>query len=252
MEDILDGWERGRLSQLEAAEILGMSERTFRRYARRFEADGEEGLADRRLGRRSGRAVPEAEAENVARLYRERYHGFTVKHFHEHLAEDHGFRRGYTWTRVFLQRGGLVVKAKRRGAHRRKRERRPLAGMLLHQDGSRHAWIEGLGSLDLIVTMDDATSEVHSAFPVEEEGTMSSFQGLIETVTAKGLFCALYTDRGSHYFFTPEAGGKVSREEPTQVGRALAHLGIEHNAAYSPEARSRRLGLRGRDAIAMA
>jgi transposase len=239
IEDILDGWETGRLSQLEAAEVLGMSERTFRRYARRFEADGDDGLADHRLGRRSGRAVPEAEAESVARLYRERYQGFTAKHFHEHLVDDHGFRHGYTWTKVFLQRRGLAVKAKRRGAHRRKRPRRPLAGMMLHQDGSPHAWIEGLGPLDLVVTMDDATSEIYSAILVEEEGTMSSFSGLIETVAAKGLFCSLYTDRGSHYFLTPEAGGKVSKAEPTQVGRALAQLRIEHIPAYSPEARGR-------------
>jgi transposase len=239
LEDVLDGWEAGRLSQLEAAEILGMSERTLRRYARRFEADGEEGLIDRRLGRRSGRAVAETAAAEVERLYRERYRGFTVKHFHEHLAEDHGFRHGYTWTKVFLQRRGLAVKAKRRGAHRRKRERRPLPGMLLHQDASPHPWLEGLDRLDLVVTLDDATSEVYSMFLVEEEGTLSSFQGLIETIAAKGLFCALYTDRGSHYFRTPEAGGKVSKQELTQVGRALDRLGIEHIAAYSPQARGR-------------
>lgn len=239
LEDILDDWTEKRLSQLEAAEVLGMSERSFRRYARRFEEEGTEGLIDRRLGRRSGRAVAEAVGETVAKLYRERYQGFTVKHFHEHLLADHGFAHSYTWTKTFLHRQGLVVRARRRGAHRRKRERRPLAGMLLHQDASPHVWIEGLGPLDLVVTMDDATSEILSAFLVEQEGTMSSFQGLIEAVARKGLFCALYTDRGSHYFLTPEAGGKVSKSELTQVGRALAQLGIEHIPAYSPEARGR-------------
>ena len=239
MEDILDGWEKGRFSQLEAAEILGMSERTFRRYSRRFEADGEAGLADRRLGRSSGRAVSDEEAREVERLYRERYEGFTAKHFHEHLRADHGFAHGYTWTKVFLQRLGLKTKARRRGAHRRKRERRPLAGMMLHQDASPHAWIEGLGPLDLVVTLDDATSEVASMFLAEQEGTMSSFSGLIETIAAKGLFCSLYTGRGSHYWLTPVAGGKVSKGELTQVGRALAQLGIEHIPAYSPEARGR-------------
>ncbi len=192
VEEILDDWTEGRLSQLEAAEILGMSERTLRRYARRFEEDGEEGLIDRRLGRRSGRAVAQAEAERVARLYRERYQGFTAKHFHEHLQGEHDFKHSYTWTKVYLQRQGLMVKAKRRGAHRRKRERRPLPGMLLHQDASLHVWLEGLGELDLVVSMDDATSEITSAILVEEEGTMSSFAGLIETIAAKGLFCALY------------------------------------------------------------
>ena len=239
LEELLESWSEGRLSQLEAAEVLGMSERSFRRYARRFEEEGDDGLIDRRLGRRSGRAVPEAEALTVARLYRERYQGFTAKHYHERLVDDHAFKYSYTWLKLVLQRQGLMVKAKRRGAHRRKRERRPLPGMLLHQDASPHHWIEDLGELDLVVSMDDATSEITSAFLVEEEGTASSFAGLIETIAAKGLFCSLYTDRGSHYFLTPEAGGKVSKHDLTQVGRALAQLGIEHIPAYSPEARGR-------------
>jgi len=239
LRDVLGRVEAGGLSQLEAAELLGMSERSFRRWSRRFEADGEEGLLDRRLGRRSGRAVPDDEAERLERLYRERYAGFTAKHFHEHLVRDHGFRWGYTWTKTYLQGRGLLAKAPRRGAHRRKRPRRPMVGMMLHQDASRHAWLAGRGPLDLVVTLDDATSEVYSAFLAEEEGTDSSFRGLIETIAAKGLFCSLYTDRGSHYFHTPEAGGKVAPGAVTQVGRALAQLGIEQIAAYSPEARGR-------------
>jgi transposase len=239
LRDVLSRWEAAELSQLEAAELLGMHERTFRRWARRFEEEGDDGLADRRLGRRSGRAVSEAETAEVERLYLERYMGFTAKHFHEYLAASHGFGRSYSWTKGFLQDRGLLAKAPRRGAHRRKRPRRPMAGMMLHQDASKHVWIEGLGALDLVVTMDDATSETYSIFLVEEEGTMSTFKGLIETIAAKGLFCSFYTDRGSHYFLTPEAGGKVDRSQPTQVGRALAQLGIEHIAAYSPEARGR-------------
>jgi transposase len=232
-------WEAGELSQLEAAELLGMHERTFRRWSRRFEEEGEAGLQDRRLGRRSGRAVPETQAEAIERLYRERYLGFTAKHFHEHLVRRHGFTWSYTWTKTFLQGRGLLIKAPRRGAHRRKRPRRPMVGMMLHQDGSPHAWLEGRAPLDLIVTLDDATSEIYSMFLVEEEGTMSTFQGLIETIAAKGLFCSLYTDRGSHYFLTPQAGGKVDKAAQTQVGRALAQLGIDHIPAYSPEARGR-------------
>jgi transposase len=239
LRDVLSRWELDELSQLEAAELLGMSERTFRRWTRRYEEEGEAGLADRRLGRRSGRAVPEAAAWEVERLFRERYSGFTVKHFHEHLRRLHGFAWGYTWTKAFLQSRGLVAKAPRRGAHRRKRPRRPLVGMMLHQDGSRHAWLSGLAPIDLVITLDDATSTIYSAFLVAEEGTASSFAGLAETIAAHGLPCALYTDRGSHYFYTPEAGGKVARAMPTQVGRALAQLGIEHIAAYSPEARGR-------------
>ena len=239
LRDVLSHWEADELSQLEAAEILGMSERTFRRYIHRFEMEGEEGLLDRRLGRRSGRAVPDERAAEVEWLYRQRYQGFTAKHFHEHLRRDHGFGWGYTWTKTFLQGRGLLAKEPRRGAHRRKRPRRPMVGMMLHQDASPHPWIDGLGPLDLVVTMDDATSEIYSAFLVEEEGTMSSFVGLIETIGGKGLFCSLYTDRGSHYFHTPQAGGPVDKGALTQVGRALAQLGIEHIPAQSPEARGR-------------
>jgi hypothetical protein len=163
-----------------------------------------------------------------------------VKHFHEHLVERHGYKLGYTVTRLALHAAGLVPTSKARGKHRRRRERRPLPGMLLFQDGSTHRWLAGAaGELDLIVTLDDATGAIYSAFLVEEEGTMSSFRGLIETIAAHGLFSALYTDRGSHYFTTPEAGGKVDKSKPTQVGRALAQLGITHIPSYSPEARGR-------------
>ena len=239
LRDVMSRWEAAELSQLEAAELLGMSERTFRRWTRRFEEEGEAGLADRRLGRRSGRAVPAADADQVAQLYRDRYAGFTVKHFHEHLQRSHGFRWGYTWTKTFLQSRGLMAKAPRRGAHRRKRPRRPMIGMMLHQDGSREAWLAGRAPLDLVITLDDATGAIYSAILVEEEGTASSFAGLAETIAGQGLPCSLYTDRGSHYFFTPQAGGKVDKRVLTQVGRALAQLGIEHIAAYSPEARGR-------------
>ena len=178
LRDVLTRWEAGWLSQLEAAEIVGMSERSVRRGTRRFEEEGEDGLLDRRLGRRSGRAGPEDEADEVGRLYRERYAGFTAKHFHEHLVRDHGFRWGYRWTKTFLQSRGSLARAPRRGAHRRKRPRRPLIGMMLHQDGSPHAWLVGQGPLDLVITLDDAPSAIDSAGLVEEQGTASSFLGL--------------------------------------------------------------------------
>jgi transposase len=232
-------YEASELSQMEAAELLGMSERTFRRWSVRFEEEGETGLFDRRVGKRSCKRVPADRCEEVETLYRNRYQGFTAKHFHEHLVKDHRFNWGYTWTKAFLQSRGLLAKAPRRGAHRRKRERRPLPGMMLHQDGSRHVWLDGLPALDLIVTMDDATSAVFSAFLTEEEGTASTFRGLSETFAEHGLPLSLYTDRGSHYFHTPEAGAEVSRTRLTQVGRALDRLGIEHIAAYSPQARGR-------------
>ena len=238
-ESVLERVRDRGLSQSEAAEILGTSERTFRRWRDRHDEAGMDGLFDRRLGKASSKRVPVDEIAWVLEQYDTVYTGWTVKHFHDHLVEHHGFRLGYTWTKRQLHAAGLVRPAVRRGAHRRKRPRRPLAGMLLHQDGSTHAWLAGHGPLDLIVTLDDATSEIYSAFLVAQEGTASSFAGLLEVIAAKGLPCSLYTDRGSHYFHTPEAGGKVDKTNLTQVGRALAQLGIEHIAAYSPEARGR-------------
>lgn len=237
--DVLSRWEAGRLSQLEAAELLGCGERQFRRYRNRYNEDGEEGLRDGRLGKPSPKAVGKAELARMLGLYQTVYTGWNVAHFHEHGVRHHNFSWGYTWTKAALHAAGFVARAKRRGAHRRKRERKPFEGMMLHQDGSRHAWLSGQPDMDLIVTMDDATSTIYSAFLIDEEGTISTFQGLLETMRVHGLPCSFYTDRGSHYFTTPEAGGKVDKDRPTQVGRALRHLGVEHIAAYSPEARGR-------------
>ena len=238
-QNVLGHWQARRLSALEAAEMLGMSERSFRRYRRRYEDDGLDGLFDRRLDKASARRVPCDQVAWVLEQYRTRHVGWTVKHFHDHLCAHHGFAWSYTWTKTTLQRAGLVSKAPRRGAHRRRRPRKPCVGMMLHQDGSRHEWLAGQAACDLIVTMDDATSEIYSAFLVEEEGTASTFQALKQVFSVKGLPSSLYTDRGSHYFHTPEAGGKVAKDQHTQVGRALHQLGIEHIAAYSPEARGR-------------
>ena len=236
---VLSRYEAAELSQLEAAELLGVGERTFRRWRQRYEEEGAPGLLDRRLGKASGKRVPVDREAEVEALYRTRYSGFTAKHFHEHLVQRHGFAWGYTWTKTFLHSKGLLERAERRGAHRRKRPRRPMPGMMLHQDASRHAWLGGQPALDLIVTLDDATSAILSAFLVEEEGTASTFRALEDVFGRHGLPLSLYTDRGSHYFYTPEAGGKVDRSRLTQVGRALDHLGVEHIAATSPQARGR-------------
>jgi transposase len=239
-EEIHDRFTKGRLSAAAAAEWLGVSERTFRRQRARYEEEGRSGLLDRRLGKVSPHRVPADEVKRVLELYRTRYTGWTVKHFHERLVEKHGIARSYGWTKSVLHASGLVRPAVKRSAHRKKRPRRPVPGMMLHQDGSRHLWLPALERpVDLIVTLDDATSEIYSAFLVEEEGTDSSFQGLLDVFGSRGLPCSLYTDRGSHYFHTPEAGGKVDKDTPTQVGRALAQLGVEHIPAYSPEARGR-------------
>ncbi len=231
-------YRRREISQMEAAELLGISDRTFRRWSERFDDEGAAGLTDRRRGNAAHNRAPEAEADSVAVLYRTHYAGFTAKHVHEHLVNQ-GFRRGYTWTKSLPQRRGLLPLAPRRGAHRRKRPRRPLPGMMLHQDASRHEWLTGVPACDLVVTLDDATSAIYSAILVDEEGTASSFAGLLEVFTAHGLPCSLYTDRGSHYFTTLKAGGRVNRGDPTQVGRALRQLGIGHIAADSPQARGR-------------
>src|SRR6478672_10274894 len=225
--DVLSRWERKELSGLEASELLGISERQFRRYRDRYEEEGLAGLADKRLGKASARRVPVDEIAWMLDQYRSQYWGWNVKRFHERLQRHHGFNWGYTWVKTQLHAAGLVERAKRR------------EGMMLHQDGSRAEWLAGSPPLDLIVTMDDATSTIYSAFLVGEEGTASTLRACLEVFAKKGLPSSLYTDRGSHYFFTPKAGQAVDKERLTQVGRALDRLGIEHIAAYSPEARGR-------------
>jgi transposase InsO family protein len=242
--DAIELHQARKLSCVEAAELLGMSERHFRRLRDAYEAQGAEGIIDRRRGRASGRRAGVDEIEWVIEAFRTRYFDFTAKHFHEAIqgramADGKPFSRGYTWTKSVLQLRGLVSKAPKRSAHRKKRARRPLPGMLVFQDGSRHAWLPQGPELDLVVTLDDATSAILSAVLVEEEGTASSFVGLQETIAAHGLFSALYTDRGSHYFYTPTAGEPVDKTRLTQVGRALKQLGIEHIPSYCPEGRGR-------------
>jgi len=238
-ENVLRRWERRELSAIEAGEILGVSERQFRRYRHRYDEDGLAGLVDRRLGKASVKRVPVDKIVWMLGQYRTHHMGWNVKHFHEHLQRQYGFEWGYTWTKTRLYAAGLVTRSARRGPHRRKRPRKPCEGMMLHQDGSPYRWLEEAPELDLIVTLDDATSKIYSAFLVEEEGTVSTFRALLDVFAAEGLPSSLYTDRGSHYFLTPTAGEPVDKERLTQVGRALARLGIEHIPAYSPQARGR-------------
>lgn len=236
-EEAYEGWNAGRVTQAEAARILGMCERSFRRYLVRYEAEGLEGLIDRRLEQVSNRRAPVDEVMALTEQYRSRHTNWNVKHFHSWYQRSGG-KRGYTWVKKRLQEALLVPKAEKRGAHRKRRERSALAGMLIHQDGSSHEWVAGQ-RWDLISTMDDATSEHYSMFFVEQEGTASSFRGVGDVIAARGLFSSFYSDRGSHYWNTPEAGGKVDKENLTQFGRAMKQLGIEMIAAYSPQARGR-------------
>lgn len=230
-------WLEGRLTQEEAARLLGICERSFRRYINRYEEKGLDGLIDKRLEQVSHRKAPVDEVMALTDRYQRRYQGWNVKHFFAKYREDGG-SRGYTWVKNTLQAQGAVKAAKGKGKHRRRRERSPLPGMMIHQDGSTHQWTEGQ-YWDLIVTMDDATNEHYAMFFVGQEGTLSSLRGVQDVIEAKGIFSSFYSDRGSHYWHTPVAGGKVDKSNPTQFGRAMAQLGIQMIAAYSPEARGR-------------
>jgi transposase len=228
-----------RITWWQAAEILGISARQMRRWKQRYEEYGYDGLYDRRRQRPSPRRVAVETVEKVLSLYRERYFDFNVRHFHEKLREEQGIELSYSWVKAALQGAGLVAKRKQRGVHRKRRSRRPLPGMLLHLDGSQHRWFQDERWYDLLVVLDDATSEIYYAQLVESESTLTVMQALREVVGQHGIFCGLYSDRASHFFLTPKAGEEVDRQRLTQVGRALSQLGIDRIAAYSPQARGR-------------
>src|SRR5450432_4216372 len=228
-----------KITWVQAAEIIGLCERQMRRWRERYEEFGYDGLFDRRLGKPSPKRVPLATVEEVLRLYQEQYADFNVRHFQEKLRDQHHIRLSYTWVKQALQAAGLVKKSRKRAVHRRRRPRRPLPGMLLHLDGSSHAWFQDDRRYDLLVILDDATSQIYYAQLVEEESTATVMNALREVIEQKGAFCALYSDRASHFFLTPKAGQPVDRTRPTQVGRALQELGIQMIPAYSPQARGR-------------
>jgi len=228
-----------KITWWQAAEIIGISDRHMRRWRERYEEFGYGGLFDHRRGKPSPRRVPMATMEKVLALYRERYFDLNVKHFHEKLQQEHQIEMSYTWVKLALQGAGLVTRGRKRGAHRKRRPRRPLPGMLLHIDGSRHGWFQDERWYHLIVILDDATNEIYYAQLVEEESTITVMAGLREVVANQGVFCALYSDRGSHFWQTPKVGGQVNVHRLTQVGRALRELGIQMIPAYSPQARGR-------------
>jgi transposase len=228
-----------KITWWQAAEIIGISDRQMRRWHERLEEFGYDGLFDRRRGQPSPKRVPLATVEQVLGLYRDRYFDLNVQHFHEKLRQEHQIGLSYSWVKQALQGAGLVKRGRKRGVHRKRRKRRPLPGMLLHIDGSRHQWFQDERWHDLIVILDDATSEIYYAQLVEEESTATVMAGLREVIERKGLFCALYSDRGSHFWLTPKVGGKVDPHRLTQVGRALRELGVQMIPAYSPQARGR-------------
>jgi len=232
----------GRLKWYQAAEILGISDRQMRRWKVRYERRGYDGLFDRRRQRPSPKRVPLEVVRQVLTLYRERYFDCNVLHFHEKLQGEHGIGLSYTWVKTALQTAGLVANAARRGPHRKARPRRPLPGMLLHADASTHGWLPELGAQDLIVVLDDATSVVAYARLVPQESTRTMLAALRAVIDGPGVFCALYTDRASH-FITTRTGRSPHRPQsatdPTQLARALGQLGIELIPARSPQARGR-------------
>jgi len=239
LHDVLLKAMAKKITWWEAAEIIGVTDRTMRRWRERLESDGYSGLVDRRKAKPSDKRVPVAQVEEVLRLYREEYFDLNMRHFHEKLEEKHAIELSYTFVQKALQGAGLVARGRKRRKHRRRRERRPMPGMLLHIDGSKHQWFSDERWHDLIVILDDATSEIYHAQLVEEESTRTVMAGLREVIEAKGLFCALYSDRGSHFFVTPKAGEKVDKHRLTQVGRAMKELGVQMIPAYSPQARGR-------------
>lgn len=228
-----------KITWWQAAEILGICDRQMRRWKRRYEFYGYDGLYDRRRGKPSPRRVPVETVEKVLGLYRETYFDLNVRHFREKLVEEHQIGLSYTWVKRALQGAGLVAKGRKRGVHRKRRPRRPLPGMLLHLDASEHRWFQDDRWHDLIAVMDDATNEVYYARLVEEESTRTVLAALRQVVEERGVFCALYSDRASHFFVTPKAGEPVDRNRLTQVGRAMKELGIQMIPAYSPQARGR-------------
>src|SRR5450755_2691071 len=228
-----------KITWTQAGEIIGLCERQMRRWKERYREVGYDGLLDRRTGKPSPKRVPVATVEEVLRLYQEQYADFNVRHFHEKLREQHPIRLSYTWVKHALQMAGLVNKSRKRGVHRRRRPRRPLRGMLLHLEGSSHARFQDDRRYDLLVILDDATSEICYAQLVEEQSTATVMTALREVIERKGAFCALYSDRASHFFYTRKAGQPVDRTRPTQVGRGLQELGIQMIPAYSPQARGR-------------
>ena len=239
VQDVLLKAMAKKITWWAAAEILGVTDRTMRRWRERLQEHGYSGLADGRKGKPSGKRVPIATVEEVMRLYQEQYYDLNIRHFHEKLREEHAIQLSYTWVQKALQGAGLVAKRRKRGPHRRRRARRPMTGMLLHIDGSKHRWFNDDRWYDLIVILDDATSEIYYAQLVEEESTRTVMAGLREVIETKGLFCALYSDRGRHFFLTVKEGEKVDKHRLTQVGRAMKELGIQMIPAYSPQARGR-------------
>lgn len=235
----------GRINWIQAAEILGISDRQMRRWKKRYELYGYDGLYDRRRKMPSPRRVSLETATKILTLYREKYFDFNMSHFYDKLRKDHNIHISYNWIRLALQGAGLVPARQRHDKHRKHRDRKPLIGMMLHMDGSPHDWFGNGTEYDIVTISDDANNEVYDIALVDEEDSLTCLSMIKNVVEKKGVFCSLYTDRASHFFLTKKAGEDVSKDNLTQIGRALQELGIQHIPSYSPQARGRSERLNG-------
>jgi transposase InsO family protein len=228
-----------QITWLQAAEILRVSARQMRRIRRKVEQFGMSAVMDQRGKRPCRRLIRAATIEMLIRLKRDVYPDFSLRHFYEHVTEKHQLKVSYNWMRLMLQAAGVVEREPGRGRYRRKRERRPLVGMLVHLDASTHEWIAGVPKQDLVVALDDADGRILYARFFPQEGTASTFAALEGVLRGYGRFCELYTDRGSHFCRTAAAGAEPDQEQNGQVARALRALGIRQILARSPQARGR-------------
>jgi transposase len=229
----------GQIHWIQAAEILGISDRQMRRWKWRYEKHGYDGLYDRRRKRPSPKRPPLETVEKVLRLYREKYFDFNMSHFYDKLRKEHSIHLSYNWVRLALEGAGLVEKRSRHDPHRKKRTRKPLVGMMLHMDGSPHDWFGNGTEYDIVTISDDANNEVYDIALVDEEDSHTCMSMIRNVVEKKGIFCSLYSDRARHFFVTKKAGEDVSKDNLTQIGRALQEIGAQHIPSYSPQARGR-------------
>lgn len=241
MQEIILRAMSREITWIRAADILGMSPRNMRRWKERYKEHGYDGLLDRRTGRPSPKRAPFKEVERILQLYRETYMGFNVSHFHQFAKRDHGVTLSYTFVKEALQGAGLVGKRRKRGCHRKYREPRACFGEMLQIDGSEHAWLAHAtdDKQVLIAILDDATKHLFYAQLWPAETTWAVMWALYEVVSVHGIPMALYSDRASWAWHTPEGSRKVDKNRLTQIGRVLARLGVEHIPSYSPQARGR-------------
>lgn len=228
-----------QITWIQAADILGITARHMRRLKWRYETYGYGGLRDNRSGKPRRKRIATKTIGEICRLKKEVYPDFSVRHFYEYAVGKHRLKISYNWVRIVLEEAGIVEKAPARGQHRRRRERRPMIGMLMHLDGSTHTWIPDLPQWDLIVLMDDADGKILYAEFVPQEGTLSTLIALEHVLVRHGRFSELYHDCGSHFGRTSRAGEGPDEEQNGQVSRILKTLGIRQIFARSPQARGR-------------